>query len=90
MTQIYTAFGLVYHSEIALPFAPAPPRVTVDVTIAYGKTPDAITGTPGHSRQWQAAPGEFLLSCPGVGSFWVKDGDRITLHIDHGLSLIHI
>lgn len=84
MGQVSTAFGLVFRSEIDLPFDPAADDAPIDAEIVHGPTPETIEGVLGAHRQWQAAPGVFLLRLPGTGSFWVTDGERITVDLEDG------
>ena len=70
----YAAFGLLWRSSLALPFAhrsgqPKP----ADVTVRVGKTPahlpSAASGTP---DCWEASPGTALLAVPDVARYLVR------------------
>ena len=69
----YTAFGLVWHSAIELPFViPKSPivRTAPDVRVRLGATPahlsEAVPGTP---HCWDAQPDAALLRVPGIARY---------------------
>ena len=78
----YTAFGLVWHSAIELPFAtptdPAASEEAPDVTVRLGATPahlaDAVPGTP---HCWDAQPGAALLRVPGIARYWATPAEVV-------------
>ena len=85
----YTAYGLHIRSALALPFEPlpGPPAGAADVTLRFGPTPAALplplyTHTMKPIEQgirWEAAPGAFLMHCPGLARYLVTMGRDIVI-----------
>ena len=79
----YTAYGLHVRSPIVLPFAPLPgrPGGAPDVVLRFGPTPATLPAPvltrkkPG--RQWEAAPGMFVMNVDGEARYLVTGGRDI-------------
>jgi hypothetical protein len=79
----YRANGLTLESTIELPeLAPAdgPP----DVHIRYGEVPAALPQPIMKGARYETAAGEYLLTLPGVGRYWVKDGRQVVIAPEPG------
>ena len=75
----YTAYGLEFRSEIAVPFRPVTPTREPDVTVRIGPVPKTLNAT-GHARcPWQAVPGAYLLDLDGVARYLVLEGREIVV-----------
>ncbi len=75
-----TAYGLIFHSEIAVPFHPAPFGAEPDVIIRRGTAPRRLDGpVNGTGRWWEAAPGAFLLTVEDVARYFVRAGNEIVI-----------
>ena len=83
----YIAYGLRIRSALALPFRSALPldegrstaerggkRAGADVAVRIGPTPARLPNPIGKFRQWEAAPGTFLITVDAVARFLVTDG----------------
>jgi hypothetical protein len=69
----YRAYGLIFASEIALPFEPVD-EAAVDVTVVRGEIPqDLGEGTRGRGLWW-AKPGCFLIHHGDGSGVLVRDG----------------
>ena len=87
MGNTYHIFGLNISSVIPLPARPVlhpQPGVTPDVTVEFGKTPDALANPKFNGARYQASPGEFLLRVDGVARYYVQDGCRIIITPETG------
>lgn len=73
MTQHYRAYGMIFASEIALPFEPVD-AAEADVTVVRGAIPDDLgDGTRGRGLWW-AKPGHFLIRHTDGSGVLVRDG----------------
>lgn len=77
----YKVFGLNIASEILLPeLLPAIDTPDIaDVDIYLGQVPDEIDGVIEKTKNFQAAKNQFLLHIPGVGRYYVTNGNRIVV-----------
>ncbi len=75
-----TAYGLIFHSEIAVPFHPAPFSAESDIIIRRGTAPRRLDGpATGTGRWWEAAPGAFLLTVEDIARYFVRAGNEIVI-----------
>ena len=76
------AYGLLFRSPIALPFAPAEPG-RPDVTIRFG----AVDASPGENAVayglWRACPGALVMDDPMAGRILVRGGEEIVIAGDN-------
>lgn len=78
MTQYYRAYGMVFASEIALPFEPVD-AADADVTVVRGAIPEDLgEGTRGRGLWW-AKPGQFLIRHADGSGVLVRDGKEMTV-----------
>ena len=75
----YAAYGLRIRSEFALPFSPASPDGEPDLLVRSGTTPEALAASRTGRRNWEAAPGLFLLKVDGVARYLVREGREIVV-----------
>ena len=75
----YAAWGLRIRSEIALPLSPGAPEGEPDVNIRLGTTPEALAAPRLGRRNWEAAPGLFLLKVEEVARYLVREGRDIVV-----------
>lgn len=88
MSKTYHIFGLNILSDIELPashLTGARQRMTPDVTIEYGDTPEQLANPQSKGVWYQAAPGEFLLKVDSVARYYVVDGHRIVIAPEPGV-----
>lgn len=74
----YSAFGLVIGSEIELPELLSS-DIDTEIKIEFGETPVELQNPIKKGLRFQAAENEFLLHVDNVASFYVKNGDSITI-----------
>lgn len=78
MTYHYRAYGLIFASDIELPFegvaACAP-----DVTVTTGNVPEDLGPETKGRGLWWAKPGAFLIRHPGGCAVHVRNGSDITV-----------
>ncbi len=80
---LYHIFGL--NIESAIPFLDMPQTEgNPDVSIQYGKVPDAIIDAKIKGVRYQAGPGEFLLRVDNVGKYYVTNGNDILIEREIG------
>lgn len=86
MTYYYRAYGLIFASEIELPFegvaASAP-----DVTVATGDIPQDLGPETRGRGLWWAKPGEFLIRHPAGSAVYVGHGSDILI-TGHDLDMV--
>lgn len=75
----YVAFGLVFRSSLALPFAPAAGHPKPDVLVRVGGVPPALPAPVADYETWQAEQGAFLLRGTGVADVLVRQGREIVV-----------
>lgn len=80
----YDAYGLNVRSHIPLRFVRARKRLTWDVDIRLGRTPEALPEAELRRGIWQASAGDFLLRAKGVARYRVTGGRRIVGEPEHG------
>jgi len=75
----YKVFGLHITSDLLLPelLTPIDPPDTPDVSISFGKVPVDITIAVKKTESCQMAKNQFLLRVPGVGCYYVTNGNCI-------------
>lgn len=80
----YNIFGLHIVSEIWLPaLLTATNALAIpEVCVRLGKVPAGIVDALKKSGNYQAAKNQFLLQVPGVGRYYVKDGNFILIEPD--------
>jgi hypothetical protein len=79
----YRANGLTLESTIELPEL-APADDVPDVHIRYGEVPERLAEPIMRGARYETASGEYLLTLPGVGRYWVKDGRQVVIAPDPG------
>lgn len=82
MNQTYHIFGLKIRSSLPLPaqiIADFSADDRPDVIIEYGNTPKKLFNPRDERACYQATPGEFLLRIDSVASYYVRDGNKITI-----------
>ena len=84
----YRAYGLRIHSDVVLPFDPAPESATVhasepsDVTVRLGAVPRTLPaghGAVSCTDLWQARPGAFLIHVEDVARYLVTGGRDVLI-----------
>lgn len=75
----YRLFDCNIASEMACPELPEAAGGCADVQIRFGTTPDRLPQAVDGGLCLAAAPGEALLSLPGIGRFHVRDGAQIVI-----------
>lgn len=75
----YKVFNINIASEILLPelMVAIDPPDTPEVNISLGKVPTGITDTTKRTVSYQVAKDQFLLQIPGVGCYYVTNGNSI-------------
>ena len=73
MLEYYRAYGLVFASEIALPFEPVG-EANADVTVVRGKIPQDLGEDTRGRGLWWAKPGRFLIRHGDGSGVLVRDG----------------
>jgi hypothetical protein len=81
----YRANGLTLESTIELPEL-APADAEPDVHIRYGEVPAALEQPTMRGARYETASGEYLLTLPGVGRYWVKDGRQVVIAPEAGVT----
>jgi hypothetical protein len=81
----YRANGLTLESAIELPEL-APGDGVPDVHIRYGEVPSALEQPIMRGARYETARGEYLLTLPGVGRYWVKDGRQVIIAPEPGVA----
>jgi hypothetical protein len=76
--KTFTAFGLTFISEIALPEL-LPATGQADVQIMVGKAPDRLENPQFKTPWYEAAPGRFLLRVEGIAKYYVENGALIVI-----------
>ncbi|MBI5539774.1 MAG: hypothetical protein HY951_06920 [Bacteroidia bacterium] len=73
---IYTAFGLIFSSEIEIPeFLEATGEI--QATISLGEIPKSISGSTYDGFRFQISANEFIIRFKPWASFYVCNGDKI-------------
>lgn len=76
--HIYTAYGLLFSSELLLPEL-LEADGTPDIYIKLGKVPDTLVNPTGSGKLFQATPNEFLLKHDNIAGFYVNGGNEIII-----------
>jgi hypothetical protein len=76
--NIYTAYGLIFHSELRLPEM-LPGSGAADVVICYGDVAEPQPGTADDQAYFRAAEDELLLHIPGIARYRVRNGNEIVI-----------
>ena len=79
----YRANGLTLESTIELPEL-APGGDAPDVHIRYGEVPARLEQPIMRAARYETAAGEYLLTLPRVGRYWVKDGRQVVIAPEPG------
>lgn len=82
----YSVFGINIQSEIEIPGLRPAQTTNSEVEIHYGPTPDHLSEIISSGVLFESSKDEFLLKLPRVGSYYVKDGDQITIDPKPGTS----
>ena len=77
----YKAFGLIIQSEIELPELPTALGET-DVTVSLGVVPTTLTNPTFIGVRFESSPNEFLLRIEHIASYYVVNGNHITVAIN--------
>lgn len=77
----YKVFGLYITSDILLPelLTAIDSPTTPEVKISLGKVPIEITGAVEKNKSYQTARNQFLFQVPGVGRYYVTNGNSIVV-----------
>jgi len=74
----YSAYGLIFQSDIELPeLIEASGRT--DVFLRIGQVPDCLESFEGESQVYQVNKHQFLLKLDGVASYYVQNGNEIVI-----------
>ncbi|MEH6660731.1 MAG: hypothetical protein V7679_03695 [Parasphingorhabdus sp.] len=76
MKQYYRAYGLVFESEITLPFEPVE-AAKADVTVIRGAIPKDLGEDTRGRGLWWAKPGSFLIHHSDGSGVLVRDGKEM-------------
>ena len=81
MTYSYRGFGLHIVSDIMLPelITAVGGLLEADVLISKGKVPTHIHKAIERHESYQVGENQFLFAVPGVGRYYVANGNRITV-----------
>lgn len=91
MIHRYSAYGLCFESELALPdLAPAAGSADPDVTIRIGDVGETLDGATEKYGVWQAAPGAFHLDIAEAGRYLIRAGREITIAPADGASDVDV
>lgn len=77
----YTAYGLHFRSEVALPHFGAAEPGEPDVIVRRGAVPQALPQPRRIARRWEAAPGDFLLRVEDRLRYRVNAGREIVVEM---------
>lgn len=81
-SNIYTAFGLIFDSEMELPEL-IPAAGQADVKIVWGKVPDHLE-SPIEKTPWlETAAGQYLLRVDGIAGYYAANGNCIIIEPCH-------
>ena len=75
--KYYTAYGLQIASELPLPELVASLGQSPNAHIRYGSVPLTLPNPCGYDQWFQAVPGTFLFSVPGVARYLVVNGQEV-------------
>lgn len=76
--KVYSAYGLVFHSEWEIPELLAG-FGDPDVVIRIGEVPSRLESFVGLPDLYQVNESEFLLKLKDIASFWVRSGNEIVI-----------
>lgn len=80
----YIAYGLRWHSAIALPFATSPTTAGVpEVVVRLGSTPSDVPRRGGTPHAFRAVPGAALLAVEGIARYYIAPSE-IVVHPEGG------
>ncbi len=82
----YRAYGLLFRSDLELPFVSAIATGRPDVRLRLGRVPDALPSPRTRFGLWEAAPDDFLLRVPDVGRYRVTGGTEIVVEPVNGVN----
>jgi len=77
----YSAFGIQFESDIALPELHTCASGSADVEILYGNVPNEINLPHEKDRYYQIAENEFLFRVEGVASYYVTNGQQVVIQL---------
>jgi len=77
----YSAFGIQFESDIALPELLTYTGKIADVKISHGNVPDNIHSPREQNEYYQVADNEFLFRVDGVASYYVTSGEQIIVQL---------
>ena len=76
----YRAYGLLFRSDLELPFRSALAGGRADVRLRLGRVPDALPAPRIRLAPWlELAPGDFLMRVRGVARYRVTGGTEIVV-----------
>ena len=82
----YNVFGLNIRSPLEIPDVVPVDAESVDVEIRFGKNPAGLRNVRSSGILYEAAENEFLLKLPRIGSYYVTDGNQVTIEANSGVS----
>lgn len=77
----YLAFNLRIQSQIMLPELVCVIGGIADIRINYGDVPNKVKSPIEETHNYQASSNEFLFQVDGVATFYVSNGEQITVKI---------
>ena len=83
---IYTAYGLIFHSELRLPEM-APATGAADIVIRSGEVVGDLAAREDGRAYFRATEEELLLHIPGVARFRICNGNEIVIERARGSQL---
>lgn len=76
----YQVFGLTVRSVIPFPeLIKTKPTRCPDVDIKFGEVPEQLSGCQQKGSYYEVARNQFLMGLEGIGKFWVKNGNQVTI-----------
>ncbi len=75
---IYQVYGLRIECDFAVPEL-LPAKGWPDVFVVFGKVPRGLEKKSMSGEYWQFADNQLLFQVPGLASFYIKNGDSITV-----------
>ena len=78
----YRAYGLIFRSDLELPFRSAAAGGQPDVRLRLGPVPDTLPAARIRFGPWELAPDDFLMCVAGVARYRVTGGAEIVVDPD--------
>lgn len=80
----YSAYGLVFKSELDLPEFSTSEKSVADVVIRFGTISDQLPDQTSTGPLFQLNPTQLRYALPGVAAYWVRNGSEIIVEPNAG------